>query len=429
MSDQLSWERREIQRLYPQADLSVGVDINQDGVIGPLESTRDLRDGDHDGSVDRREWHRFVSRNDQAFQRFQNSAASFFSWGRRLRSDNPIHDLLSIESNTHSSLEVHQAYITFEQILGRVRAKVLANPHMTPLEKMRCISTVLTDDLGVQYQPTDDFISGLNSRRLDCDTTSFIFIAIGHEMGWPIHGVEVPDHFFVRWNDGRGNRINFDFTSKDLNGTPRSDPDSYYEKERWLLSTNAIARGIYLTDLDVPQLIAQFLANRGNVELSSGHITEAMQDYREARNINPTNPAFHRWMAVLWYRLGQNRQSIAEYNEILRHLDPRDPQAYFERGLRRFEAGDVCGSIDDFNQVISLIETFRQSTSCEDCVVPEPMRNEDYANVYFYRGRSYFAIHNYEMALKDSGRAIAAGNSDAELRQLHQEAQRLYLLR
>lgn len=428
MSDQLSWERREIQRLYPQADLSVGVDINQDGVISPLESTRDLREGS-DGSVDRSEWHRFVSRNHQSLQRFKNSASSFFLWGNRLRSDNPLHDLLSIESNTHSPLEVRQAYTTFGQILGRVRAKVSANPRMTPLERMGSIATVLTDDLGIRYQRTDDFISGLNIRRLDCDTASFIFIAVGHEMRWPIYGVEVPGHFFVRWDDRRGNRINFDFTSQSLNGTPRSDPDSYYEKGRWFFSPNAITKGIYLTNLDVPQLIAQFLANRGNVQFSSGHINEAVRDYREAIHIHSRNPAFRRSMAVLWNHLGQNRQSIAEYNEIIRYLDPRNPQTFFERGLRRFEMGDICGSIDDFNQVIHLIEAFRQSTSCEDCVVPEPMHNEDYANVYFYRARSHFAMHNYEMALKDSGRAMAAGSSEAELLRLHQEAQRLYFLR
>jgi hypothetical protein len=67
---------------------------------------------------------------------------------------------------------------------------------------------------------------GFNQRRLDharahadqsfyiidCDISSFLFVAIGDALGIDLHLVDLPDHMFVRWEMSDGAHVNWDTT-------------------------------------------------------------------------------------------------------------------------------------------------------------------------------------------------------------------------
>jgi hypothetical protein len=47
---------------------------------------------------------------------------------------------------------------------------------------------------------------------IDCDISSFVFVAIGDALGIDLHLVDLPDHMFVRWELSDGGHVNWDTT-------------------------------------------------------------------------------------------------------------------------------------------------------------------------------------------------------------------------
>lgn len=47
---------------------------------------------------------------------------------------------------------------------------------------------------------------------IDCDISSFVFVAVGDALGIDLHLVDLPDHMFVRWELSDGGHVNWDTT-------------------------------------------------------------------------------------------------------------------------------------------------------------------------------------------------------------------------
>lgn len=48
---------------------------------------------------------------------------------------------------------------------------------------------------------------------LDCDMGALLLMSVAQMVGFELNLVEVPDHNFVRWHDGSGGRVNWDWTN------------------------------------------------------------------------------------------------------------------------------------------------------------------------------------------------------------------------
>ncbi len=74
---------------------------------------------------------------------------------------------------------------------------------------------------------------------LDCDIASLLLISVAQMVGFDLKLVEVPNHNFVRWSDGRGGYANWDWTNW---GSHRNE----YYADRWAMTELQRNRGRWL---------------------------------------------------------------------------------------------------------------------------------------------------------------------------------------
>ena len=233
-----------------------------------------------------------------------------FKWGQPFKPDNPINDLLSLESEVTTPERVQSAYEVLQVILGRVR-QGLASGISSPREKLKLVYDVMRS-IGITFEKQNDssFSGGLVEKRLDCDTSSFVVMAIAHEMGWPAYPVIAPSHLFVRWDDRKGTLFNMDFGN--------SYTDNYYENY-FGIPDLPLEKGVYLRNLNREEVEGLFLSNRGVVKYDQGDLQGALSDYNKALELNPG-----------------------------------DAEAYNNRGVVKYERGDLEGATKDFDRAIEL---------------------------------------------------------------------------
>lgn len=161
--------------------------------------------------------------------------------------------------------------------------------------RMSAMLTVVQRDLGVRYNPAcatgpynamdsrDNFIHGpLTGHGGTCCSLPILYLAIGRRLGYPLFAVEAKEHFFVRWDDSRGERFNIECTS--LGFSARND--EYYMRWPIPLSPDEIASGSFLQNLTPRQELAQFIAIRGHCLQDNLKIVEAMEAFSYATQLD-----------------------------------------------------------------------------------------------------------------------------------------------
>jgi len=250
------------------------------------------------------------------FQKYQKQSlrsVGSMLWGDAFRPNNPIHSLLSIESEMLSPSEVFKAYEKLSRIL-RIVKEACHTQTLEPREKLRLVYATM-EALGIRFGDMDDPLlsRNLNAHQLDCDTSSFVVMAIAHEMGWPVRIVLAPNHVFVRWDDGKGVRFNMDFGE--------IHPDPYYI-ETMKIPPESLQRGIRLKNLNPAERLALFLHLRGSAKADQGRLSEAIKDYTEAIFLNPRFPDAYLDRGHLRNEMGQYPQAQGDLIQAEK-LDPR----------------------------------------------------------------------------------------------------------
>jgi tetratricopeptide (TPR) repeat protein len=275
-----------------------------DGKKGPSSSKK----SDHQASIDSYlKYYTF-----QKYQKQSYRSVGSTLWGDVFRPTNPIHTSRH-RGGSVSPKESWKAYEKLTQIL-RVVKEVNSKACLRPEDKLELVYATM-DQMGLRFGDMDNTLltQNLNSNQLDCDTSSFVVMAVAHEMGWPVHLVMVPNHVFVRWDDGKGTRFNMDF------GEIRSD--EYYIKEFKIPPEN-LQKGIHLKNLTPSQSLALFLHNRGADKADHGDLSGAMADFTESLFLNPK-------YADSYLDRGQIRMELGEYSLARKDLsraeriDPR----------------------------------------------------------------------------------------------------------
>ena len=201
------WIQTELEKHYQDLDLDEGVDLDRNGKIEGSERT-DLND---DGKVDISEWKKFLNKNRASLTALGGFFKCYYSWGRAYLPDNPIHDLLSIESEVVPEEDVKQAYKTLRRIDRTSRKIRQGIKKISSQKKLRSVYEA-TRKLGIPYGVDSDLLTqSLKVGVLDCDTASFPALAIAHQNKWPVYLVHLPRHSFLRWDDGKRARFNMDF--------------------------------------------------------------------------------------------------------------------------------------------------------------------------------------------------------------------------
>jgi tetratricopeptide (TPR) repeat protein len=318
------------------------------------------------------DWQAFFKNNEPRIQ----PLGGIFKWSQPFRRDNPIHDLLSIESKIATPAEVEAAYKTVNQILQLTRQHLKQSP-LTPQQKLRLVYTLIRS-IGMEFKDSGQhlFTQDVKKKELDCDTSSFIVLAVAHEMGWPVHLVRAPGHIFVRWDDDKGTRFNIDF------GKITSDDDYYRE---FSLSPQAVGQGVYLKNLSQQRLHSVFLVNRGNAKAALGNRRGAIDDYTAALKLNPKDAAAYINRGIAKTALGDYQGAIEDCTAALK-FDPNLADAYNNRGFVKTALGDHRGAIEEYTAALKF--------------------NPKFADAYYNRGLAKAYLGDYRGAIVDFTAAL-----------------------
>ncbi len=106
-----------------------------------------------------------------------------------------------------------------------------------------------------------------------CLSMSILYLSIGERLGLPLHGVVVPGHFFVRYDDGRV-RFNIETTSKGGNAS-----DEHYIKKFKVPRLNG--RSIYLKNLTKIQTLGCFFNKTPGVYVALQQVLGVAVEYAQ----------------------------------------------------------------------------------------------------------------------------------------------------
>ena len=174
-----------------------------------------------------------------------------------------------------------------------------------PAWKLAMMRTVLGQDLHVGYDPelsqekaqtapdsvfyadpSKVFLTGLlgKDRMGTCASIPVLYVALGQRLGYPLHLVSAKAHLFVRWDDGKGNRVNMEAANP---GGFSSYPDEHYRTWPLPITPEEERTEGYLTNLDSVQALSVFLATRAVCLQVAGKQQEAARAAWQAYSLAP----------------------------------------------------------------------------------------------------------------------------------------------
>lgn len=175
----------------------------------------------------------------------------------------------------------------------------------------------------------------LEQKVLDCDTASYLYLAAGERMEFPIRGVMAPCHFFVRWHGayvvlGWETTTNLEAFNSDFVMTFGIHPD-------------AVRNGVYLRSLARSDVLAISAALVGSVLGAAKRHDEAIRCYDVAVASLPTLAFAYTNRARCYREKCQVERAHQDLNCALA-LDPNSSHAHAFRAVlcmdeEKFEQG------------------------------------------------------------------------------------------
>ncbi|MFN0020390.1 MAG: transglutaminase family protein [Pirellulaceae bacterium] len=168
--------------------------------------------------------------------------------------------------------------------------------HSVAKFRAMCMVTVIQRDLGVKYNLP--FVEGAydatDSRNVllhgvlsgfggTCATLPFLYVAIGRRLGYPLFVVPTKEHLFARWDDGNGERFNFEPSGRGFE--PRTD-DYYRHWPREISETDERDAG-FLRSYTRREELAVSLTHRGRCFQDNFLFVSAMFCFRSAAQLSP----------------------------------------------------------------------------------------------------------------------------------------------
>jgi tetratricopeptide (TPR) repeat protein len=261
----------------------------------------------------------------------------------------------------------------------------------TSYKAVSVINEYLFDELGFKSvkeasDPNDLFLhTVLDKKRGYCLSLSVLYLALGERLGLELHGVVVPGHFFVRYDDGRV-RFNIETTSKG-----GFAPDEHYMEK---FSVPEGRESIYMLNLDEIQTLGCFFNNLGNSYTAIGDTESAQAALEQAVAINPSLSESRVNLGNIYLNRGEVTEALYEYQAALR-INPNDPKTRNNLGNAYMQNGWFNEAIGEYTQAIRL----------------DPNFVDPYKNL----AGAYIKQDMYSMALSKLRQVIALWPNDASL--------------
>jgi tetratricopeptide (TPR) repeat protein len=135
----------------------------------------------------------------------------------------------------------------------------------------------------------------------------------------------------------------------------------------------------------IAQADADTLFQQGSEKITAGDYQGAVEAFTKLLELNPKDGEAYYNRGLALAQLEQYEKAIADYGKVL-ELDPNDVEAYDNRAFARAQLEDYVGAIADYSQVLQ--------------------RKADDAEAYYNRGLSHAQLEgSEEEAIKDLQKA------------------------
>ncbi|UCC23294.1 MAG: tetratricopeptide repeat protein [Planctomycetota bacterium] len=224
------------------------------------------------------------------------------------------------------------------------RAIAVINEYL--FDELRFKSVKEADD------PDDLFLhSVLDRKRGYCLSLSILYLSLGERLGLSLYGVVVPEHFFVRYDDGRV-RFNIETTGK---GGSASD-EHYIEK----FKVPEDDEGVYMLNLNKIQTLGCLFNNLGNTYCEVGNIDAAQLALERAVEINPSLAESRTNLGNIYLRKDRIEDAIYQYVAALK-MKPEDAKTHNNLGNAYTQKGWLNDAVSEYTYSIELDPNFTEA--------------------------------------------------------------------
>ncbi len=186
------------------------------------------------------------------------------------------------------------------------------------------------DPQGMPLNPAELFLHGLlETRRGYCMNLSLLYLIAGDRLNLPLFGVPLPNHFFVRYDDGKL-RANIEATQEG-----QTFPDSFY-RERFLQGA-AGEPSYFLSNLDKKHTLGAYFNNVGMTMFRARRVDDALFYLEQSTALNPKALDAINNLANIYSEQKQFDRAIDLYKKAL-IVDANNWQTYFNLGIALAEA-------------------------------------------------------------------------------------------
>ena len=202
------------------------------------------------------------------------------------------------------------------------------------------------DENGVPVNSEELFLHGLlKTHKGYCMNLSLLYLILGQKLELPLHGVALPNHFFVRYEQ-EDVRINIETTERGV-----SYPDSFYEQRFRTQSYNQ--SHYFLKNLDGRQTLGAYFSNIGMIYYQSKKQERALFYMNLSTSINPNSIDAQNNLANIYSELKKPHDAIKHYNLALK-ANPNNTATLFNLGQVFVEIGNFNKAVNAFLQVVQI---------------------------------------------------------------------------
>ncbi len=202
------------------------------------------------------------------------------------------------------------------------------------------------DQDGVPLDPSEIFLHGLlDSRRGYCMNLSFLYLIVADRLDLPLHGVALPNHFFVRYESGPA-RINIETTESGA-----SFPDAFY-LDRFGIPQNP-PPVFYMRNLGKKQSLGSYFSNVGMAFYRKSQPGKAVAYLELSAKINPESTEARNNLGNIYSEMKKYKAAIDQYLLALK-ANPNDMATLFNLGIAYSESGDKKKAVEAFLQAAQL---------------------------------------------------------------------------
>jgi len=315
------------------------------------------------------------------------------SWGQ-ISEDNIINYVLYIESQYFGIEKIKECYFALGYILETIRKTDFLS--FTIEEAFMEVDFILVERLLLDWsdESKGTFTEDLLSRQVDCDSISYLYLAISDELNWPVYGIFVPNHMFVRWDDGL-NVVNFETTS----GYVASSSDFLFDHSneggggiiKDHLHLNNLNNHIYMDNLSVDEIIGAIETCIGTkLYFEDEEIDYSLEHLERGLKYYPNLPALKYYVAYI-YAFEKER-----YSESLDLVD--SALSYSPQNVEFFRIK---------SDILRLMNLFDESF---DAILSAYIINPNHPGTLWTLGWYYYEMGDLDAAIRLSNESYKIDN-------------------